>query len=68
VVESSDQVFMHTIEGLIYFNLTEIEHPLNIILETPDGNFYEPDEFSKEEGFNLGSKDMEDHNDHDEER
>jgi hypothetical protein len=43
---------MHTVEDLIDFSLTEIEHPLNLIPETPIGNFSEPDEFSEEEGFN----------------
>jgi hypothetical protein len=67
VVESMDQVFVHTVEDLIYFTLTKIEHPLNLIPETPVGNFSEPNEFSEEEGFNTGSKDMEDNHDHDEE-
>jgi hypothetical protein len=73
VVESPDQVFVHTVEDLIDFSLTKIEHPLNLIPETPSGDFSEPDDFSEEEGFNLecsvsGSKDMEDKNDHNEER
>jgi hypothetical protein len=68
VVESPDQVFVHTVEDLIDFSLTEIEHPLNLIPETPADNFSEPDEFSEEEGFNSGSEDMEDNHDHDEER
>jgi hypothetical protein len=65
VIVSPEQVFVHTLEDVIYFVLTEIEHPLNLIPETPAGNFSEPDEFSEEEGF---KSDMEDNNDHDEER
>jgi hypothetical protein len=65
VVKSPDQIFVHTVEDLIDFSLTEIEHPLNLIPKTPARNFSEPDEFSEEEGFNS---DMEDNNDHDEER
>ena len=73
MVDTSDQVFVHIVEDLIDFSLTEIEHPLNIIPETPVYNFSEPNDFFDEEGFNsecsvLGSEDMEDNNDHDEER
>jgi hypothetical protein len=71
VVESPKQVFVHTVEDLIYFSLTEIEHPLNLILETPADNCSKPDDFSDEEGFNsersvLGSENMEDKNDNNE--
>jgi hypothetical protein len=59
---------MHMVEDLINFTLTEIEHPLNLIPETLAGNFFELDEFLEEEEFNSGSEDMEDKNDHDEER
>jgi len=52
VVETPDQVFVHTLEDLIDFSLTEIEHYLNIIPETLAGNCSEPDIFSDEEGFN----------------
>jgi hypothetical protein len=73
VVDTPDQVFVHTVEDLIDFSLTEIEHPLNLIPETPVGNCSEPDDFSDEEGFNSErsvseSDDMEDNNDHNEER
>jgi hypothetical protein len=73
VVESPDQVFWHIVEDLIDFTLTEIEHTLNLIPETPVDNFSEPDDFSEEEGFNSecsvsGSEDMEDYNGHNEER
>jgi hypothetical protein len=73
VVDTPDQVFVHTVEDLIDFSLTKIEHPLNLIPEMSVGNILEPDDFSEEEGFNSErsvsrSEDMEDHNDHDEER
>jgi hypothetical protein len=73
VVKSPDQVFVHIVEDLIDFSLTEIKHPLNLIPETPTDNFSKPDNFSEEEGFNSellvsGSEDMEDNNDHNEER
>jgi hypothetical protein len=72
VVDTPDQVFVNTVEDLIDFSITEIEHPLNLIPETPIDNFSEPDDFSEEEAFNsyahFQDLDMEDHNDHDEER
>jgi hypothetical protein len=73
VVESPDQLFVHTVEDMIDFTLTKIEHPLNLIPETLVDNCSEHDDFSDEEGFNfehsvLGSYDMEDNNDHNEER
>jgi hypothetical protein len=74
VVDTPDQVFVHTVEDLIYLSLTKIEHPLNLIPKTPAGNYSEPDDIeSNEEGFNsncstLESDDIEDNNDHNEER
>ena len=74
MVDTPVQVFVHALEDLIYFSLTEIEQPLNLIPETPAGNYSEPDDFeSDEEGFNSDrsaseSYDMEDNNDHNEER
>jgi hypothetical protein len=69
VVESSYQVFVHIVEDLIDFTLTESEHPLNLIPETSTSNYFEPDDFFEEEGFNSERfEDMEDNNDHDEER
>jgi hypothetical protein len=60
---------VHIIEDLIDFSLTEIEHPLNLILETQVNNYFNPDDFSEEEGFNSErSEDMEGNNDYDEER
>jgi hypothetical protein len=71
LVDTLDQVFVYTVEELIDFILTEIEHPLNLIPETPADNFSEPDDFSEEERFNSErsvsiSEDMEDNNDHNE--
>jgi hypothetical protein len=68
VVDTPDQVFVHTVEDLIDFAITEIEHPLNLIPEMPVDDVSEPDDFLEEEEFNSGSEDMEDNNDHDEER
>jgi hypothetical protein len=73
VVDILDQVFVYTLEYLIDFFLTEIEHPLNIIPKTPVGNYSEPDDFSDEEEFKSElsvseSDDMEDNNDHNKER
>jgi hypothetical protein len=65
VVKSPDQIFVHIVEDLIYFTLTKIKHPFNLIPETPAIKFSEPNEFSKEEGFNSN---MEYNNGHDEER
>jgi len=52
VVNTPDEVFLHTIEDLIDFSITEIEHPLNLIPETPANNISELDNFSEEEEFN----------------
>jgi hypothetical protein len=74
VVDTPDQVFVHTVEELIDFSLTKIKHPLNLILETLASNYSELDDFeSEEEEFNSdrlasGSDDMEDSNDNNEER
>jgi hypothetical protein len=69
MVDTPDQVFVHTLEDLIHLSLTKIEHPLNIIPENPAGNGSEPDDFEfDEEGFKLECSssdldDMEDNND-----
>jgi hypothetical protein len=52
MVDTPDQVFVHTVEYLIYFSLNEIEHPLNLIPETPSDNISEMDDFLEEEWFN----------------
>jgi hypothetical protein len=56
VVDTPDQVFMHTVEDLIDFTITKIKHPLNLIPETPSDDVFEPDDFLEEEEFNSGSK------------
>jgi hypothetical protein len=48
--------FVHTVEDLIDFAITEIEHPLNLIPETPADDVSEPDDFSEEEEFNSNLK------------
>jgi hypothetical protein len=74
VVDTPDQVFVHTVEDLIDFSLTEIEQTLNLIPETPASNYSELDDFeSNKEGFNSDlsaseSDDMEDNSDNNEER
>jgi hypothetical protein len=66
LVDTPDQVFVHTVEDLIDFTITEIEHPLNLIPLTPTDDVSEPDDFLEEEEFNSESEDMKDNNDHDE--
>ena len=73
MVDTPNQIFVHIVEDLIHFSLTKIEHPLNLIPETLGDNFFEPDYFFDEEEFNSEhsiskSDDMEDKNDHNEER
>jgi hypothetical protein len=68
VVNTPEEVFVHIVQDLVDFSLTEIEHPLDLIPETPTGDISEPDNFLKEEEFNLGSEGMEGNNDHHEER
>jgi hypothetical protein len=73
VVDTPDKDFFHTVEDLIDLSLTEIEHPLNLIPETLVGNCFKHEDFFDEEGFNSErsvseSDDMEDNNDHNEER
>jgi hypothetical protein len=73
VLDTPEQDFVHTLEDLIDLSLTKIKHPLNLIPETPVGNFSEPNDFYDEEGFNSEcsvseSGYMEDKNEHNEER
>jgi hypothetical protein len=73
MVDTLNQVFVHTVEYLIDFSFIEIKHPLNLIPKTPADNCSEPDDFSNEEGFNSehsvsGLDDIKDRNDHNEER
>ena len=57
---------MHTVEDLIDFTITKIEHPLNLIPEMIADNIYEMDDFLEEEEFNSRFEDMEYNNHHDE--
>jgi len=71
MVNTPDWVFVHTVEDLIDFSLTKIEHPLNPIYKTPTDNCSEHDDFFDEEYFNSKcyvseSDDMEDNNEHNE--
>jgi hypothetical protein len=68
VVSTSEEVFVHSVEDLIDFTITEIQEPLDLIPETPADNISEPNDFSEEEELNSDSEDMEGNNDHGEER
>ena len=73
-VDTPDQVFFHTVEDMIVFSLTEIKQPINMITETPVGNYSEPNDFeSDQEGSSSDrsaseSEYMKDNNDNNEER
>jgi hypothetical protein len=56
VVDTPDQVFVHTVEDLIDFSITKIEHPLNLIPETPADDISEPDDFSKRRSLTQNPK------------
>ena len=66
MVSTPDKVFIHSIEDLIDFAITEIQEPLDMIPETPAVNASKPNEFSEEEEFDSDSKDMEGNNNHEE--
>jgi hypothetical protein len=68
MVNTPDEVFVHMIEDLIYFTITEIQDPLDLIPETLVNDVSEPDDFMEEEDFNSKFEDMEGNKDHDEER
>jgi hypothetical protein len=68
VVSTPDEVFVHSIEDLIDFAITEIQDPLDLIPETPAGNVSEQGDYSEEEESNSESGSMEGNNDHEEER
>jgi hypothetical protein len=68
VVNTPDEVFMYTVEYLIDFTITKIQDPLDLIPKMPVDDFFEPNNFSKEEEFKSESEDMEGNNDHNEER
>jgi len=63
-----DEVFVHLIEDLIDFAITEIQDPLDLIPKTPTDNVYEQGDYSDGEEFNLESGSMEGKNDPEEER
>ena len=52
MINTHDEIFVHIVEELIDFTITEIEDPLNLIPETPADDVSEPDNFSEEEEFN----------------
>ena len=68
MVSTLDEVFVHSIENLIYFSITEIQEPLDLIPEMPSGDVSEPNDFSEEEEFDSDFEDMEGNNNHEEER
>jgi hypothetical protein len=68
MVDTPDEVFMHTVQELIYFSIIKIQYPLDLIPETPIDDVSEPNSFLEEEEFNSEYEDMEDNNDHNEER
>jgi hypothetical protein len=68
VVSIPDEVFVHSVEDLIDFVITEIQEPLDLIPETPVGNVSEPNDLSEEEDLDSDFEDMEGNNDHEEER
>jgi hypothetical protein len=59
---------VHSVEYLIYFTITKIQDPLDLIPKTPTDDVSEPDDFLEEEEFNSESEDMEGNDDHNDER
>jgi hypothetical protein len=59
VVNTLDEVFVHSVEELIDFAITKIQEPLDLISETPAADVSEPNDFSEEEEFDSDSEDME---------
>jgi hypothetical protein len=68
VVITPNKVFVHSVEDLIDFSITEIQDPFDLIPKTLVDDVSEPNNFSEEEEFNSESEDMEGNNDHNEER
>jgi hypothetical protein len=64
VFNTLEKFFVHSVEDLIDFSITEIQEPLDLILEMPVATVSEPNEFSEEEEFDFDSKDMENNNKH----
>ncbi len=50
-----DEVFVQSVEDLIDFAITEIQKPLDLILETSAGDIPEPDDFLEEEELDSES-------------
>jgi hypothetical protein len=67
VLITPDEVFVHFVKDLIYFVITKIQEPLDLIPKTPAGDIFEHDKFSEEEYFDFDSEDMEGNDDHGEE-
>jgi hypothetical protein len=59
---------MHSVEDLIDFTITEIQKPLDLILETLADDISEPNDLSEEEEPDSNSEDMEENNGREEER
>jgi hypothetical protein len=68
MVSTLDEVFVHSVEDLIDFMITEIQELLDLIPEMPVDDIPEPGDFSKEEELDFNSEDMEGNNDREEER
>jgi hypothetical protein len=63
-----NEVFVHIVEELIYFSITKIQEPLNLVPETPVVDVLNPNDFSEEEEFDSDSEYMEGDDNHEEER
>jgi hypothetical protein len=52
--DTPDEVFVHSVEYLINFAITEIQEPLDLIPEMLTGYISKPNKFSEEEEFKSG--------------
>jgi hypothetical protein len=68
VVNTPDEVFIHSVEDLIDFTIIEIQEPLGLILEMPADDISEPNDLSEDEEPKSDFEDMEENNGHEEER
>jgi hypothetical protein len=68
VVSTPDEVFIHSVEELIDFTIIKIQEPFDLIPEMLAADVSEPNDFSEEVEFDSDSEDMEDSNNHEEER
>jgi hypothetical protein len=68
VVNTLDEVFVHSVKDLIDFEITKIQEPIDLIPETLVCDTSEPNNLSKEQEPNSDFKDMEENNGHEEER